>query len=54
MHTKPSMKTHTNPAWELLLGGSVPNLTKAWKQTTKETLDYMFLEEEFQLTEAKL
>lgn len=54
MHIKLSMKANANPAWGVLLGGSVPNLTKAWKQTTNETLDYMFLEEEFQLTEAKL
>lgn len=49
MHTKPSMKTIANPAWGLLLGDSVPNITKAWEQmgNEAEALDYMFLEEEF-------
>lgn len=56
MHTQPRMKTNANPAWGLLLGDSVPNLTKAWKQIANEVeaLDYMFLEEEFQFTKAKL
>lgn len=38
------MKTNANPARGLLLGDSVPNLTKAWKQMAEEVkvLDYIF------------
>lgn len=38
------MKTNANPARGLLLGHSVPDLTKAWKQMAEEVevLDYIF------------